>query len=604
MKNTSTLLLLGCFCTQLLASNFQPKVDALLNHIDPHINLSALVVDLNTGETLYQHNASNALLPASNMKLFSDAAALLALGPDYQFNSQLWIEAGRLEQGVLHGAIYLYLPGDPSFKSQHLDALIAQLVPFGIQQIEGNVVIVSDHQVVDAYAPGWVTRDLNYSYGAPLAPVILDENRITITVNPGAKVNELAWIETSDADSTMPIHNEVKTTAHAEKCGVYFSMNDQDQLTLRGCIGHGEWAVMQRIPIQNPLIYTQNKLKARLKAHHIELHGDVVLGPAPKKPGLLVATHASKPISQLMADTLKPSDNLYADSLYLHAASRLNGGPVNWNDAQPVIKRFLTQQTGIDLTTATLIDGSGLSRDDRLSAEQTVGLLRYLHAQFPLSFEYIAALPIAGQDGTLQKRLKKPSEKGFVRAKTGYMTGVTSLSGYLYTANAHTLAFALFINRQKGSNPQIAGGYRGLIDHLCAYFLQQKPDSLPAASLSNAHEHVAFQQHPTINDIKRAQQGHWRAIEYGLKQALKHQSIGVLFRNDQLIIHDHNNNGQSVWRALNDINKKYHFSVSLIANTAPDLQASSPPLLWIKPSTALPQNERIWTLHRPVQTAY
>ena len=600
MKMTSLALLLSFFCAPLLASHLQPQVDALLKRVDPHINLSALVVDLNTGETLYQHHAATALIPASNMKLFSDAAALLALGPDYQFKSQLSTDAILLEQGLLHGSLYLHLPGDPEFSTADLDSLLAELVPLGVQQIDGNVILVSEHAHISPYAPGWVARDLNYSYGAPLAPVILDENRLTVTVNPAAMVNQPALIETSDSDYTMPIHNDIKTRADGPPCGLDFKMNDKNELSLHGCIRRGEWAVMQRIPIQNPLLYMQNKITKRLKALGITLRGEVRLGQAPPKAGLLLATHYSKPITQLMADTLKPSDNLYADSLYLHAASHLNGAPVNWDEAQPVIKHFLTQQTGINLSDATLMDGSGLSRNDRLSARQTVDLLRFLHAHFPLSYEYIAALPIAGQDGTLQKRLKKPSQQGFVRAKTGYMSGVTSLSGFLYTANAHTLAFALYINKAPGANPRIAGGYRGLIDHLCDYFLKQSPDSLPAASLKNAHERVAFQQHPTANDLKRAQQSHWRAIEHHLKQALKGKPIGIVFRHDELIIHDSEPNSRMVWHALSAIYKKYPFSVSLLADAAPKNALSAPQLLWINALSNARTHQRIWTLRRPV----
>ncbi len=600
MKISLLTLLLGGLCGQLLASNTQSQVDAILNRIDPKINLSALVVDLNTSQTLFEHNASNALIPASNMKLFSDAAALLALGPDYQFKSQLSTDATRLEQGILQGRLYLHLPGDPTLSTPDIDSLLAALIPLGVQRIEGDIILVSDHQLVDPYAPGWDTRDLTYSYGAPLAPVILDENRLTITANPAEKNNQPALIETSDADQTMPIHNEINTVANSRACGLDFQMSAQNQLTLKGCIGLGEGSVIQRIAIKNPLVYMQDKLRARLKAIRIDLNGEIRLGSAPSKPGLLLATHYSKPIAQLLADTLKPSDNLYADSLFLHAASYLNGSPLNWADAQETIKRFLSGQTGITLSDATLIDGSGLSRHDRLSARQTVDLLRFLHDHFPLSYEYIAALPIAGQDGTLQKRLKKPSEKGFVRAKTGYMSGVTSLSGYLYTANAHTLAFALYINKKPGSNPRIAGGYRGLIDHICAYFLNQKPDNLPAASHANAHERVAFEQHPTAIEVKRTEQGRWRKIERLLKQALKGKPISIIFRHDELIVNDKDSNILSVWRALNELNTKYHVGVSLVANTPPALEQTSPQLLWIKPQTTQTNNQRIWTVHRPL----
>ena len=183
-------------------------VDKLLKQVDPAINLGALVVDLNTGETLYSRNASKAFIPASNMKLFSDAAALLALGPNYQFITELSTNATRLEQGVLKGSIYLYLPGDPSLTSADLAKLLAPLKTWGIKRIDGNIILVSARHGIHPYAPGWSKKDLMHSYGAPLAPLILDENRLLVTVNPAARAGQKARIElnTSNTLSFEHVH--------------------------------------------------------------------------------------------------------------------------------------------------------------------------------------------------------------------------------------------------------------------------------------------------------------------------------------------------------------------------------------------------------------
>jgi D-alanyl-D-alanine carboxypeptidase/D-alanyl-D-alanine-endopeptidase (penicillin-binding protein 4) len=593
MKKIPLYLLLSLHCGALLATNFQQPVNRLVNQIDPNINMSALVVDLSTGETLYERNSSNVLIPASNMKLFSDAAALLILGPDYRFKTQLSTSATRLENGVLNGSLYVTLPGDPSFTTAHLDTLLAELQTWGVREIKGNVVLVSSHSNVDPYPPGWVTKDLMYSYGAPLAPVMLDENRLTVTVNPNARAGQLALIELSNKDGSIALDNQVKTAEKTTGCGLDYRMDANNHLVVRGCVGVGQWAAMQRIAIQNPLQYAQSQVVARLKHVNITLNGNVVLGNAPSTPALLLATHASKPISQLMADTLKPSDNLYADSLYLQAANALHGSPLNWAEAQPVIKSFLQQQTGVALNQAILIDGSGLSRNDRLSAQQTVTLLRFLHARFPLAYEYIAALPIAGQDGTLQKRLKKPTQQGFIRAKTGSMTGVVSLSGYLYTANAHTLAFAIYINRNPKTNPNVSGRYRSLVDGLCDFFLQQKPDDRRVASLTNAHSRVSFQQRPTQAEVNRAQQSRWRRIEYALKQALKGAPVSILFRGDQLVLRDQSSDANSVWHALQNVRQKYPFAVALEGKSAPGASGNAPLLFWVKDT---PSNSRTWII--------
>lgn len=598
MKRILPGIVLCLICTAALSTNLQKSVDKLINQVDPNINMGMQVVDLNTGETLYQRKATQTFIPASNMKLFSDAAALLILGPDYRFQTQLTTDASSLDKGILHGSLYLHLPGDPSFMQRHLDELLSQLSTWGINQIQGNVVLVSNHNIVDAYAPGIAVKDLTYSYGAPVAPVMIDENRLTVTVNPAYRVGEPALVELNEPGAAIILDNQVKTAAKTSGCGIDYKMDGENHLTVRGCVRVGQWAVQQRIAIRNPLSYAQRLVKLRLEHLHIKLDGQVVLGSAPGS-SLLLATHASKPINQLMADTLKPSDNLYADSLYLHAAAKLQGAPLNWPQAQPVVKKFLQQQTGISLDSAILTDGSGLSRNDLLTPQQTVGLLQYLHNRFPLAYEYISALPIAGQDGTLQRRLRKPTQQGLIRAKTGTMTGIMSLSGYLYTANGHTLAFAIFINTKPGTNPNISGRYRSLVDSLCDCLLAQQPNDKRITKALNSHARVAYQQHANSADIQRNQQSKWRRLEYAVKKALGDQAVTILFRNEQLVLIDHGADINQVWSILQTLRKNYSFTVTLQGKSTPSSgNKLMPRLLWV--NTTNQSNLRTWILRESV----
>ncbi len=591
MKRMLLTLLVPFFCNALSAQSLQQPIDKIINQVDPNINMGMMVVDLNTGETLYQRHVNQTLIPASNMKLFSDAAALLALGPDYRFQTKLSTDAKVLQKGVLNGSLYLYLPGDPSFTHAHLDILLAQLQSFGIQRIEGNVVIVSDHQSLTPYAPGVVPKDLTYSYGAPTAPLMIDENRVTVTINPSYRISEPAVIEYTAPKNTFVLDNQVKTTNG--KCGVGVKTTEANHLVVNGCMNMGQGAVQARIPIINPLSYAQSLIRHRLEHIHIQISGQVTTGTLPKGT-MLLATHSSKPIKELIADTLKPSDNLYANSLFLHAAQIIYGSPVDWMQAQTVVKNYLQQQTHINMASAVLVDGSGLSRHDQITAEQTVGLLRYLHDRFPLAFEYIAALPIAGQDGTLMKRFRKPTQRGFLRAKTGSMTGIMSLSGYLYTANAHTLAFAIYINTKPGTNPNISGRYRGMVDTLCDFLLQQKPENRQINLTSNAHARVAFQQKPSQTDIIRARHAKWRRIEYAIKHALSNQAVNVVFRNEQLVLIDHGADINKVWSVLQNIRKQYNVSIALKDKAVPSNIQNMTVLMWVDPT---PQTtSRTWIL--------
>jgi D-alanyl-D-alanine carboxypeptidase/D-alanyl-D-alanine-endopeptidase (penicillin-binding protein 4) len=588
-------IFVNVFSQNIFATSLEAPINNIINKVDPQINMGLMVVDLSTGETLYQRNPSKLFTPASNMKLFSEAAALLTFGPNYTFKTTISTDATSLKNGVLYGSIFLNLSGDPSLSKKSIKYLFGQLQGWGVKQILGNVIIVSNLSSVKPHAPGVAPKDFSHSYGAPVAPVILDENRVTITVNPAANIGNIAIVETSSFDGVFKVNNNIKTEAQGN-CGISAKTTKNNGLKLYGCIHKNSQAIQLLIPISNPLAYTKNLIKQTLNNANIKLDGKVALGKIPSSTFLL-AKHVSKPITSLMANTLKRSDNLYADSLFLHAAQNIHGSRLNWQGAEPVIKNFLTQQTGVNFQSAVLIDGSGLSRHDLITPMQTIGLLTYIHTRFPLAYEYIAALPIAGSDGTLIKRFKKPSQKGLLRAKTGSLTGVNSLSGYLYTANGHTLAFAIYINKRPGTHPNVSGRYLGMIDTICSFLLQQKPQNKIITSSINSIRNISFQQKPSYAEQMRSAYAKWRNIEYTLKHNLAAQSASVVFRNNNILIIDNNPSPENIWNIIQNIRKKYSFAVGLKTNQAP-LNAKMPILILQDDKST--QNKRTWYLQENV----
>ncbi len=595
MKKT-TIILLGYFlCSQAFATSMQSSVSQIINNVDPLINMSISVVDLNTGEQLYQRNADRALIPASNMKIFSEAAALMVLGPDYRFQRQLSTDATALDNGTLNGSVFLSLPGDPSFTSAELNELLSTLSNWGIKRITGNIVLVNKNASVDPYPPGRDPRDITHSYGAPITPVIIDENRLTFIVNPGQKENDLASVEVSAPADVINVNNTVKTSAKPSLSAIGYKLDKDNQLITSGAIGSETWAFETTIAILNPLRYAQDLVKHSLKEQNITLGGDVIQGDQPTSV-VVLASQKSKPLNQLMADTLKPSDNVFADSLFLHTASILNGSPINWLQANTVAKRFLEQQTGVNLSQAVLVDGSGLSKQDRLSAKQTVDLLSYIYTHFPITYEFIAALPISGQDGTLQRRFNSSAQQGLVRAKTGTMTGILSLSGYLSAANGHTLAFAMYINRNPKTSPNVAGRYHWLIDQLCNYFLQQRPSGRQNMTAQNPHARLAYQQRPSPANSQRTKQAQWRGLEMSLRKALKGKMVTVVYKQDEVVLTDNNPDINHVWSTLARISQKYPFSIALESQSAPNAGDQALRMLWIK--TQGPS--RTWVLRKNI----
>src|SRR3990167_11534262 len=150
------------FCASTAFATFQTGANALIKKLDPKAYIGIEVIDLTTGATLYTRNAQNPFIPASNMKLFSDAAALMVLGPDYRFTNRLSTHASQIQNGVLTGSLYLYLSGDPSFDAERLQRLLSTLQNWKIQRIQGNLVVDSTHAGISSAAPGWVKKDLAY----------------------------------------------------------------------------------------------------------------------------------------------------------------------------------------------------------------------------------------------------------------------------------------------------------------------------------------------------------------------------------------------------------------------------------------------------------
>ena len=597
MKKLTVALLSYLIFMQLNAASVKPTVNKIIDNVDPSINISMSVRDLNTGETLYQRNADNTLIPASNMKLFSEAAALMALGPDYRFQRQLSTDATILNNGTLNGSLYLMLPGDPSFTSAELNDLLSSLSRWGIKRITGNVVLVNKNAAVDPYPPGRDPRDITKSYGAPIAPIVIDENSLTFIVNPGYSANVPAFVKVSAPLDVITINNTVKTSSKQNLSAINYKLDLNNHLTISGAIGTGTWAFEKRIAIQNPLKYAEDLIKHNLTHNNIKLDGNIVPGNVPQTT-LVLYSQTSKPLNQLMAETLKPSDNVFADSLFIHAASIINGAKINWSQANAVAKQFLQQQTNVNLNSATLVDGSGLSKQDRVSAQQTVDLLSYIYTHFPITYEFITALPISGRDGTLQRRFNKSSQLGLVRAKTGTMTGILSLSGYLSTANGHTLAFAIYINRRPKTPSNIAGRYHSLIDQLCDYFLQQNPGGRQILSVKSQQNRIAFQQYPSQASKQRRKEAQWRGLEMSLRKELKDKMVAILYQQNELVLKDNNPDISHVWNALATVSKKYPFSIALKTSITPKSNPQALRLLWIKTADQAPDFARVWVLRK------
>jgi serine-type D-Ala-D-Ala carboxypeptidase/endopeptidase (penicillin-binding protein 4) len=559
-----TLWFVALFAVYTAHATITHDVEKIIRKFDPDVNIGVEVYDLTTNKTLYKKNNSRWFIPASNMKLFSDAAALIMLGPDYRFSTTLYTDALKVKDRVLYGNIYLVFSGDPSFNSTDVDAIIQRLRQMGVGKVAGNWFFVNQAIATKPYAPGWMNDDITYGYGAPLMPFSIDANRLNITINPATIEGNKALIEVNDQGGSITLKNLVITRKSGVKCRLVIHMDNANILEVKGCIGQKSLAREESLAIKNPLLYAK-KLTQHLLVHHdIQLNGAIKLGVLTKHAKPLV-THTSVKLANLMADTLKPSDNLYADSLFLKVGQMYFKKPATWTNAQVAVKRLLKQYTGINLTKSVLVDGSGLSRYDLITPRQTVALLKFLHNQFPISYEFITALPIAGRDGTLGKRFLASHQKDLVRAKTGGMLGIVSLSGYLSTANNHLLAFSIMVNGISGSSHHYLAKYRLLEDTICDYFLKIKPrNRVVAQKVAKLRRLLPYEKRLSDVLTQKTTQRVLNNIEYGVKHALLGKDVTIARRQDSVLVESHEKKySQLIEKTLNQLKKKYKFYLEI-----------------------------------------
>lgn len=404
-----------------------------------------LIESLNDGRVLYERNSNLVFMPASNMKLIVSAAALDLLGPDHRIPTSLYISGRLTSEGVLEGDVIVVGRGDPVFKREHLQEMAAKIKSMGIKVIEGN--IVGDDTWFDGQRLGWGWSWDNepYYYSAQISALNLDENVVDVWVRPGKKVGDPARVEVIPPTAYMTVRNKCKTVeAGSTKSPFVDRVRGKNVIRVTGAvpIDYEPESAEEAITMEEPTLFACNTLIEMLQCEGIKVKGRPV---REKKPdgAKFVMVHHSPPISEMLTLLNKPSDNLIAECLLKYLGARLKGkGTVA---AGEEVELDFLKKIGADPTAINIADGSGLSRLDYVSPSNIVTLLKYMY-RHKHSKIYIDSLPIAGVDGTLRKRLKETAAEGNVRAKTGYISRVRSLSGFVTTKAGEPLVFSILMN--------------------------------------------------------------------------------------------------------------------------------------------------------------
>jgi serine-type D-Ala-D-Ala carboxypeptidase/endopeptidase (penicillin-binding protein 4) len=486
--------LLAC---QLHAASLQERVEKL---IESSATARAAfwgiqVVDLASGKITYEWNADRLFIPASNTKLFSSALALDRLGADFRFETKVLSDTAPDAQGRIRGAIRLAGGGDPNLSGRLLpyrmgqtagnplsaiEDLADQVAAAGVKRIGGGIVGDDTWYVWQPYAAGWGIEDPQSDDGPPVSALTVNDNTIALTVRPGLRRGEPAGLLLSPPIEYYRIDNRVLTAPGGTERRIrYDRVPGSPDLRIWGRIPVRDRGMDLLLGIEDPALFAARALRLALEDRGIAVDGplvsehlyphdvpDLEMGPpVPGRKGIVLARRISASLLEDLRVTAKVSQNLHAE-LALRAVGRARRNVGSFEAGLEEMKSFLGE-IGIAPEAYSFQDGSGLARLNLVTPGTVVQLLRHMY-QSPNRDEWIGLLPVAGQDGTLSARFGQSPAAGRVFAKTGSLSHVSALSGYVRRDEGEWLAFSILVNNYNTRPAEV----RGIMDRICNLLLE------------------------------------------------------------------------------------------------------------------------------------
>ena len=381
------------------------EIDGLISEIPASTRMAIMIYNPLTEDTLISINPSEPMIPASNTKLFTSAVALELMGGDYLFSTKILSNDFDYSDGIIEGNIYIKGFGNPVFESDDLDELVKQLYDSGIRKITGDVV-GDDTYFDDVYSrDDWINEERSNVKLPPISALVLDRNRTTVTKKRRGRNRK------------------------------YF------------------------VNVQNPPLFAAKKLKETLTSNGIEVQGNSVSSQVTDSVQTLAESNIR--LRDLLQLINKKSDNFLAECLFKNLGAIYSGQQGNSFFSTQAILSYI-RDNGIYSEGTQIVDGSGISRFDQVTAGALTGLLEKIYFNINSFEDFFNSLSIAGVDGTLEDRMIGTLAQNNFRGKTGTLNGVSSLSGYLTTADGDDLIVCIIFEFQKGG----ARKYRDIQDRI------------------------------------------------------------------------------------------------------------------------------------------
>ena len=452
-------------------------------------SLGVKVVSLDSGKTIFEHEAGKLFSPASNSKLYTVALALDQFGGDYRIKTSLYAASKPDPQGILPGDLVVYGRGDPTINTRRnggdifkaLQPLVSALTNTGVKAIAGDLIGDESFFRGNPYGSGWDCDDLQYYYGAEISALTINDNILQLSAKPGEREGAPCSLRLVPATAFLILSNRTQTVASGGRRSINLHRPlGQNILYIFGQLPLDDPGYTSDATVHNPAGLFVALFKDALARNGIKVNGrlrtvnwlDRLAEPLDLDKLMELGSVESPPMRDLAREIQKPSQNLYTDLMLAHVgeAERRSPNRREPSGAAPPVEpeigalvssedlgiralyKFLTK-AGIPRSDVQFEEGSGLSRNNLTTPNATIALLQYMsrHAE---AEAYLNALPVAGVDGTLRNRLKGTPAEGKVRAKTGTLRWANSLSGHVTTAAGERLIFSIMLNRYiAGTNP-------------------------------------------------------------------------------------------------------------------------------------------------------
>ncbi len=435
------------------AKRFRKKLDSILSHSCLRKkNFGVKFYSLDRQRSLYEFNNQRLFIPASNMKLITTAMALKELGLDYHFPTNIY-HTGTLKDGVIHGDLYIKGYGDPKFVSEQMWLLVNQIRNAPIRKIEGN--IIADDSFFDGKrrVSTWSKRFGPEAYNAPLGALSLNFNTVTVYAEPGSRPGKPPKIIIDPDTQYIRVRNKGTTLSRKRRGHLIINRVKHvgyDEITVDGGIPIHKPREQYFLSISDPAKYTVTVFGEFLQKEGIEVTGDLGFGEVPENAQLLL-THESEPLPVILQGLNKYSNNFTAEQIMKAIAAKRFGPPGTMDHSRAVVEEYMGS-LGFSPKWYRIYDGSGLSRQNRLSPNHIVKVLESVYNDWSIYPEFFSALGIMGTDGSVKDRFNGVKDAQKVRVKTGTLNFTSALSGYLQSRDGERFAFSILMNDLKCSN--------------------------------------------------------------------------------------------------------------------------------------------------------